>query len=524
MKIVNIAQMRQVEEACVSHGISTNELMENAGCAFAAEMENICHDVTGLRVLLLVGPGNNGGDGLVAAHYLKQAGAETTVWLFRSKSATDSNYQRLHQQNVDILLSDQNGMTFEFNEKLKAADIVVDAVFGTGHNRPLQDTYEQISRVVLQEKITRPEMMIIALDMPSGVDADTGAADTGAITADYTITLGLPKIGLFLMPAAGNAGEIRVVDIGIPENLIPEIPIKLAEEQIIKKLLPIRPKTANKGSFGKVLIIGGSPRYFGAPVLAALGALRAGAGLVTVATAQALVPVIASQVKEATYLPLPVNEDGNIGGAASAIIASELKNYDVLLAGCGIGQNSATSDFINKLIGLISNAGIRTVFDADALNILARIPEWYLKLGSEVILTPHPGEMSRLCQVSVAGIQTDRIEISRKRAKRWQKTVVLKGAYTVVAAPCGEVMINPFANPVLATAGTGDVLGGIIAGSWAQGLDTFSAAVVGTYLHGETGALLAEELGESGAIAGDLLTLLPKVIKKLKKSKIKKAG
>jgi NAD(P)H-hydrate epimerase len=269
-----------------------------------------------------------------------------------------------------------------------------------------------------------------------------------------------------------------------------------------------------------VLVVAGSINYIGAAYLACSGAIRVGAGLVTLATAASLQPVLASKLTEVTYLPLPESDSGIISPQAAELIHRELSRYDVLLLGCGLGQSESAIKFVDSVLLQSKTALPSLVLDADALNTLANTPQWWQQLAGDAILTPHPGEMARLAGVLVEEVQSDRAGITKKVAQEWHKTVVLKGAYTVIAAPDGQTRISPIANPGLASAGTGDVLSGAIAGLVAQGLNLFDAATLGVYVHGEAGEAVKTRLGNTGMIASDLLPLLPLVIKQLKESPI----
>ena len=350
--------------------------------------------------------------------------------------------------------------------------------------------------------------------MPSGLDADTGAIDPHTPFADDSITLGFPKLGLFLFPGAERTGRLKVVDIGIPQDLARDITTKLLTDNWATSVLPRRPLDANKGTFGRVLAVAGSANYIGAAYLACAGALRVGAGLVTLATAASLQPIIASRLVEATYLPLPESQAGIISPQSARIVRQNLAGYDVLLTGCGLGQSHLTAAFLTDLLS--EKKLPELVLDADALNILAKVPEWWQKLSGDAILTPHPGEMARLANISVEAVQSDRPGITRKMAQKWDSTVVLKGAFTLIASPDGRTRISPFANAGLASAGTGDVLAGAIAGLRAQGLSCFDAAALGVYLHGKAGEMVKAKLGDAGMLAGDLLPELPLAIKQLK--------
>lgn len=284
----------------------------------------------------------------------------------------------------------------------------------------------------------------------------------------------------------------------------------------VKALLPKRPADANKGTFGRVMVTAGSINYIGAAYLACSGAMRVGAGLVTLAAPMSIVSIIASKLIESTYLPLTEVSAGFLSENAAKTVRDSLAGYDVLLIGCGLGRHSSTDNFIASL--LLGKNGVRlpSVIDADALNALSDVPQWWRKLGDNAILTPHPGEMARLAGMSVEEVQADRLETALKMAVKWRKAVVLKGANTVIAGADGKIEISPFANAGLASAGTGDVLSGVIAGLLAQGLRPNDAAVCGVYLHGLAGEAVKERLGDAGMLASDLLPELPLAIKKIK--------
>jgi NAD(P)H-hydrate epimerase len=307
-----------------------------------------------------------------------------------------------------------------------------------------------------------------------------------------------------------------VADIGIPAYLTEQVTSELIDPEWAKSVLPHRPLQANKGTFGKVLIIAGSINYIGAASLASSGALRVGAGLVTLATATTLQSILASKLTEVTYLPLPEAQRGVISPSAARIIHQNLKDYNTLLLGCGLGQSRATAELVENTLLRAKSVPLPLVLDADALNTLARIPTWWHRLSDDAILTPHPGEMARLAEVPVTEVQIDRLGIAKRAASSWNKTIVLKGAYTVIATPDGRTRTCPIANPGLASAGTGDVLSGAIAGLVAQGMSLFDAASLGVFLHGEAGEMVKSQLGDAGMLASDLLPMLPLVIKQIK--------
>ncbi len=518
MKLVTGEQMRMLEQKSVEAGISLDMLMENAGLAVAEEIRNLRGgSVAGCPILILVGPGNNGGDGLVAARHFYDWDAEVSLYFYKRRTEGDNNFKLLQERGLSYTDADSDKGLVVLNDALSKSEIVVDALFGTGKLRPLQGTIKELLEFVKRYKENSPQLTVVAVDLPSGLDADSGAVDPACLSADVTITLGYPKVGLFNFPGAERVGKLIVAPIGIKPKLADSITTELITPEWVKSVLPKRPLSANKGTFGKVMVAAGSINYIGAAYLACAAATRVGAGLVTLATGRSLQPVLAAKLTEVTYVPLPETEPGVISAEAATLFAEQLSEYDVLLMGCGLGQHPSTQKFIREYLFSPSPSMPRgVVLDADALNALAKVSKWWQRMDCEAVLTPHPGEMARLTGLSVAEIQTDRLKIAQRMAAEWQKVVVLKGAYTVIAAPDGRAKLNPSANPGLASAGTGDVLSGTIAGMLAQGLTPFEAACCGVYLHSAAGEMVREELGDAGMVAGDLLPVLPKVIKRLK--------
>ncbi len=515
MKILTAEQMRQIDQECIRLGTPASVLMENAGKAVAEETRASLGAMENQHILCLIGPGNNGGDGLVAARYLHDWGAKVSLYLGSQRLPDDSNLALVKERGIPCVDAARDKDLKNFDGLLASATCVIDALLGTGRMRPLEGIFRQVLERVGKARKNQ-NLIIMAVDLPSGMDADSGAVDPACLYADSTVTLAFPKVGLFGFPGAERVGKLKIADIGIPEYLADSLTTELITSDRARAVLPERPLNANKGSFGKVLVAAGSTNYIGAAYLACSGALRVGAGLVTLAPANSLQPILASKLTEVTYLPLPESEPGVISAGAAKILTRQTGQYNVLLLGCGLGQSQSAREFVSSV--LFGKALPPLVIDADALNILAEIPDWWQQLAGDAILTPHPGEMSRLCGSSVEEVQSDRPGIARRYAAEWHKTIVLKGAHTVIAAPDGCCRVSPFANPGLASAGTGDVLAGGIAGLVAQGLSLFDAGSLGVYLHGEAGEMIKNILGDAGMIATDLLPALPVVIKQLKES------
>lgn len=513
MKIVTAEQMRQIDRECIKLGTPAGKLMENAGKAVAEETRSCLGARDKQHVLCLIGAGNNGGDGLVAARYLHEWGFKVSVYLCSQRPPDDANLKLVQERGIICIEAAHDKNLEKYDDLLASTTCVIDGLLGTGKMRPLEGIFRHVLEKISTARNNR-KLTVIAVDLPSGMDADTGAIDPACLHADTTVTLAFPKLGLFGFPGAERVGKLKIADIGIPGSLAESIKTELLTSDWAIATLPARPLNANKGTFGKVLVVAGSINYIGSAYLACSGAMRVGAGLVTLATAKSLQPILASKLTEATYLPLPEAQPGIISAEAADTVKQQYSQYNVLLLGCGLGQNPSTAEFV---ISLLSEKGLPVlVLDADALNILAKTPDWWKILPGDAVLTPHPGEMSRLCGLSIDEIQSDRIGVARKYAAEWNKTIALKGAYTVFASPDGYCRVNPSASPVMATAGTGDVLAGIIAGMAAQGLSLADACAAGGYVGGKAGEIIRDVLGDAGMIASDLLTALPVAIKQIK--------
>jgi len=505
--------MRRIEDRAAAIGLPSAVLMENAGLEIARWTKRLLGGIPGRRILVLVGPGNNGGDGLVAARHLHDWGAEVQICMPKPRSESDSNYRLLKARKVsEVDLASEGGSVLD--DLLQSADAVIDAFFGTGKARPLGGTFREVLLKVQEAKQRRSHMQLISVDLPSGVNADNGAVDDGCPAADTTITLGYPKPGHFAFPGAAKIGRLIVGDIGIPDDLAEDIAIEVTTEEQVAKLVPERPLNSHKGTFGRLLVVGGSLNYIGAACLACEGAMRVGTGLVTLATPATLHGIMASKLLEVTYELLAEARVGVVSPDAADHVAQLASQSQATLLGCGIGRSTPALDFLRKLLPQRNLGAL--VLDADGLNLLSEIPDWWQTLAADAVLTPHPKEMSRLGGLSVEQIQSNRIGTASEAAARWNKIVVLKGAYTVVAEPGGRTYVNPWANPGLASAGTGDVLAGVIAGLAAQGLPLVEAAVLGVYVHGEAAEIVRQRLGATGMIASDLLSTLPVVMKNKK--------
>ena len=512
MKIVTVQQMRDIESRSESAGVSTDTLMARAGLAVAQRVRHHWGPVTGVPMIILVGSGNNGADGLVAARHLQRWGARVAVFLCGERRGPDPWLDGVLEGGIPVSSVSKDDGISRLTEALSRCHVVVDAILGTGRARPITGTIAAVLDALRVSVAANPAMRLLALDVPTGLDADDGRADRACVPADVTVALGYAKRGHYAQPAADYLGLLEVVDIGIPPGVDAEVDLEIASTQWARGLLPDRPSHAHKGTFGRAMVVAGSLRYLGAAYLSAAAATRVGSGLVTIAIPESLQAAVAAHAVEPTFLPMPESAAGIVSPDAARLVLDSLPGYDSLLVGCGMGQAEATRSFTERLL-LTDAPRPPLVIDADGLNALARIEGWWDRLGANAVLTPHPGEMGRL--VAEASDQ-DRITLATSSAAAWSKVVVLKGAHTVVAFPEGGAVLSPFANPGLATAGTGDVLAGVIAGLVSQGLSLADAAALGVYLHGSAGERVRSELGDTGMVASDLLPALPRTIDALK--------
>ena len=517
MKVVTAAQMAALEQASARLGVSTDTLMEKAGLAVAEAARQLLRGAAGARIVVLVGPGNNGADGLVAARHLRRWGAEVTAYLVTGRPEFDPKMELARRYGVATLSSDGDPGLAQLELLLSSCRLVIDAVLGTGRARPLSGVARDALLRLKSRRSAVGRPLVLALDLPTGLDPDTGQVDPACAAADLTVALGRPKVGLLAFPGAAYVGELRVADIGLPSALgeEAEILLELLTPDWVGRRLPARPLDSHKGTFGHVLVVAGSRSYVGAAFLASQGAVRAGAGLVTLAAPRSVYTIAASKLTEVVHLPLPEDAEGRVHQDGAELILSILGRYTTLLVGCGLGWSGGTGDFIRRLL-LDHQPSPPIVIDADGLNNLSGLPDWWQRLGGPAVVTPHPGEMATLTGASAAAVQRDRTGFARRWSSRWGVVVALKGAYTVMAEPGGMVRISPFANPGLASGGTGDVLSGIIAGLMAQGLPPADAACCGVYLHGRTAETVRARLGDAGTIASDLINELPETIKGLR--------
>lgn len=511
MRVVTAAEIAELDRrATEQFGIPVEQLMEAAGTRVAQAAVEMLGASTG-PVVVLVGRGNNGGDGLVAVRHLAARGIRVTAVLAAEASA----FTGPAAHHLDVAREAGVGI-YEGpptqDEPLRSAALIIDALFGTGFRGPARG-----ASAALIEAANASAVPILAVDIPSGLNADSGAPDGPAIRAAATITMGLPKVGLVLFPGAEFAGALTVGDIGYPPDLVadPALRTHLVTAEMVRERLPPRAADSHKGTYGRVLVVAGSVGFTGAAVLAALGALRTGAGLVTVGVPRAIYPVVAAHLIEA--MPTPLDDDqGMVAKGALPRVAELAARSDVVAAGPGLSTGAGVRAVIEGLL----NAGKPLVLDADGLNALAGEPEVLRGTSAPVVITPHPGELSRLLGMPVQTILADRLGAAREAADRTRAVVVLKSAATAVATPDGDAYIVRRGNAGMATGGMGDVLTGAIASLIGQGVSPVEAAWCGAYLHGLAADLLAEQRGMIGMLASEVAHHLPQAIARVRGGRV----
>ena len=538
MKLVTVSQMQAIEKEADANGLPYDQMMENAGQGLAdVLLETFFDEDEEVQIIGLVGPGNNGGDTLVALTALLSEGWKARAYLIKRKK--DELVKQFIEAGGEVI-SGENAFE-KLAESIESADVLLDGILGTGIKLPLKkDLAELLTEINDILDGLEDALLIVAVDCPSGVECDTGEAADETIPADLTVTMAAVKQGLLKLPAFELVGDLQVVDIGLPDDLASydDIKTEVADEETVAGLLPERPLESHKGTFGTALIAAGSTPYTGAAVLAGEAAYRSGAGLVTLAIPSSIHAALAGQLPEATWVLLP-HEMGMVSATGAEVLAKNFEHATALLLGPGFGVEGTTKEFIENLldgkfsakkntprIGFVHSDADKKdesspalppmVVDADGLKLLAQIKDWHRKLPAFSILTPHPGEMAALTGLTKEEIQEDRQAIAARFAKEWGHIVVLKGAFTVVASPYENVTVIPVATPALARAGTGDVLAGLIVGLRAQGLDAYDSAVAGAWIHAQAGLYAADDLGSTAAVmAGDVLNSVSDVMSEL---------
>ena len=500
--ILDARRMRAADAAAIRGGVPSLTLMENAARSLAAEL--VASLPLASKIVVACGPGNNGGDGLAAARLLARRGLSVSVFTLRDPDSYQGdaaeNARRAREAGIDLVALEDSRGRRAFARAMRDSDAVVDALFGTGLTRALSGGAAKAVAAI--NAAQRP---VVAADLPSGLSADTGERIGPAVRAGWTVAFAAYKHPHVFFPARDLCGRVVVADIGIPErSLSPRRPaFEAAGADDLEAWLPRRPGDSHKGDFGRLAIVAGSRGKAGAAALAARGALRAGAGLVTVFCPASVEPIIVSALPEAMTRPMP-EEDGALAEEAAERFLSESRSFDAAAIGPGLGTAPETVAAVERIL----SANLPIVCDADALNAFAGRPR-ALARRQPSVLTPHPGEAGRLLGASTASIQRDRPGAVRRLARATRAVVILKGASTLIAQGSGPIAVNPTGSPLMATAGSGDVLTGATGAFLARGIPAEHAAVAAAYLHGLAGEILAETLGDSGLLAGELADSLP---------------
>ena len=498
--ILTPTESAALDASAVERGVTVDELMEKAGRAVAVAARAVAGGAYGRRAVVVCGKGNNGGDGLVAARYLVRWGLGVTVMLLADPGAfqgpAGSNFARF---------AAAGGRWKPFwpellRRELDRSDVAIDAIFGTGfRGAPEGDFAAAIDAM-------NDGPPVVAVDVPSGVEGETGAVLTGAIWASVTVTFGALKPGVVFHPGAAHAGDVEVADIGFPPELV-RSDLSLAEAADVARLLEPRDAETTKRRVGVVLVVAGSRAMTGAAILAATAATRAGAGLVTLAVPHGILPVVETVLTEGTFLPLPETEAGTVSEEAWPVLEDRLAGMTAAAIGPGLTTDPSTADLVRRFV---RECPVPLVLDADGLNAFQGRPAELVERRAEAVLTPHAGEFGRLMGLPADEVAKDRVGHARKAAAEFRCAMLLMGSRTVVAEPDGRATVNPTGGPYLASGGTGDVLTGTIAALLARGLRPADAAMAGAYVHGLAGRLAAEEVG--GVVASDLLPFLPRAM------------
>jgi ADP-dependent NAD(P)H-hydrate dehydratase / NAD(P)H-hydrate epimerase len=503
MRILNADQMREADRRTIEDiGIPSLVLMENAGRQVVAAMESFFQDLSDRQVAIISGKGNNGGDGFVVARTLHQRGIDVSVFVVGQVSEIKGdariNLEILGRLGISVVeVADEGQWELHFSE-ISDHDLIVDALFGTGLKAALSGIYETIIA-----DINGSGIQVVSIDLPSGVSADTSDLIGDSVEATITVTLAAPKLPLILPPAEQKSGEVVIADIGIPAEVIDGLEgprVELLTRDRIRPLIAPRAADAHKGDFGRVLIVAGSRGKTGAAALSAQGALRSGAGLVTVASPRSVAAIVAGYAPECMTEGLEETIDGTVDYAAAEYVLG--LRADVMAIGPGLGRGASVSAFVREIL---DKSEVPLVFDADALNAFADEPAALVgREGRDLIITPHPGEMARLLGCTVDDVQANRLGVAREFASGHKAYVILKGHRTLVATPQGKIFVNPTGSPGMATGGTGDVLAGMVAAWLALLLDAEAACRLAVYLHGAAGELADADQGEVSMTAGDL--------------------
>ena len=512
MKVATAEQMQELDRKAIeAYRIPGIVLMENAGRGATEVISNTFPDLQKMKIAIVAGKGNNGGDGFVIARYLLNRRISVKVYLLADpkglRGDAETNFQIFQRMKGEVISVPSSKDYQKVKKELEKFDLLIDAIFGTGLDAEVRGYYREVI-----DHLNTLQKPIVAIDIPSGLDANTGKPFGTAVRASLTITFGLPKIGQVISPGLDYVGKLKLVDIGLPKKLVEEERIQtyLLENDEIRGWLstPRRPDT-HKGDYGHLLVIAGSVGKTGAAAMACEAALRIGAGLVTLAIPKSLNAIMEVKLTEVMTEPLPETPKQTLSLRAFSSILRLCENKKAVIIGPGIGTFKETQSLILKLIKTLN---LPIILDADGLTALATQPKTLPTTNRSLILTPHPGEMAKLIRSTPKDVQEDRISISRNFAQSHHVHLVLKGHRSLIATPKGEVFINPTGNPGMASGGTGDVLTGMIGGLICQGFDILQSLQMAVYLHGLAGDEMAQELGEKSLIARDIIEKIPALL------------
>jgi len=512
MKVATAEQMQELDRKTIeTYRIPGIVLMENAGRGAAEAISNAFPDILKKKVAIVAGKGNNGGDGFVIGRYFLNRGISVKAFLLADPKAlrgdAETAFQIFLRMKGEVFAVPSSKDYQKVKKDLERFDLLIDSIFGTGLDAEVRGYYREVI-----DHLNTLQKPIVAVDIPSGLDADTGKPLGTAIRASLTVTFGLPKVGHLISPGIDYVGEVKIIDISTPRRLVEEEKIQtyLLESDDIRRRLsvPRRPDT-HKGDYGHLLVIAGSVGKTGAAAMACEAALRVGAGLVTLAIPKSLNAIMEVKLTEVMTEPLPETPKQTLSLRAFNSILRLCENKKAVIIGPGIGTFKETQSLILKLIKTLN---LPIVLDADGLTALATQPKILPATNRSLIVTPHPGEMARLIGSTAKEVQEDRIGISRSFSQSRHVHLVLKGHRTLIATPKGEIFINPTGNPGMASGGTGDVLTGMIGGLICQGFDILSSLQTSVYLHGLAGDEVALEKGEKSLVATDLIQKIPALI------------
>jgi len=509
MKIVTVEQMQAIERSADSAGLNFKKMMQNAGQGIA-DWVNI-HLPVSQGVIGLVGSGNNGGDTLIALKGLSELGIRTIAFVVKSRG-NDPLISELISSGGGCVDISQRCFFDQLTAALIPGVVVLDGILGTGLRLPLRGEMSARMGMICDLVENSSGSRIIAVDCPSGLDCDTGEASEFTIHAEQTLCMAAIKQGLLKYPGQSYTGELNLIEIGISyinHHISDQLP-EMVDPGWVLKRMPVRQDVGHKGTFGTCLVLAGTKPFTGAAYLTGKAAYRSGCGLVNIATSEAVHKNLSGELIEAIWTILPDLEGAYDPGGADSL-QSSVASANAIVVGPGWGLNHHQEMFLQKLLQTIPK-NLPTLFDADGLKLLCKIEDWWEKLPEHSILTPHPGEMSILTGLCVSYIQANRWEVAKKFAKQWKVVLILKGAVSVIALPSGEVYINPISDSALATAGSGDVLSGMIGGMLAQGWDISLAALIGTLMHARAGIVARKKLGTSYSVtAMDILDAISEV-------------